>query len=52
MYLTRRKDSERPEMIPVKMRPLRGEAFRRYGQVLERGVDAAEVDQPAAGVLG
>jgi hypothetical protein len=37
MCLTRRKDSEMPEMIPVKMRPLSAEAFRPYGQVLERG---------------
>jgi hypothetical protein len=35
--LTRRKDREMPDMIPVKIRPLSGEAFRRYGQVLERG---------------
>ena len=26
-----------PDMIPVKIRPLSGEAFRPYGQVLERG---------------
>jgi hypothetical protein len=26
-----------PDIIPVKMRPLSGEAFRPYGQVLERG---------------
>ena len=35
--LTRRKDSEMPDRIPVKIRPLSGEAFRPYGQVLERG---------------
>jgi hypothetical protein len=35
--LTRRKDIEMPDMIPVKIRPLSGEAFRPYGQVLERG---------------
>ena len=35
--LTRRKDREMPDMIPVKIRPLSGETFRRYGQVLERG---------------
>ena len=35
--LTRRKDREMPDMIPVKIRPLSGEAFRPYGQVLERG---------------
>ena len=26
-----------PDMIPVKIRPLSGEALRPYGQVLERG---------------
>jgi hypothetical protein len=26
-----------PDMIPVKIKPLSGEAFRPYGQVLERG---------------
>ena len=26
-----------PDMIPVKIRPLSGEAFSPYGQVLERG---------------
>ena len=26
-----------PDMIPVKITPLNGEAFRPYGQVLERG---------------
>ena len=26
-----------PDMIPVKIRPLSGEAFRPYGQMLERG---------------
>jgi len=35
--LTRRKDRAMPDMIPVKIRPLSGEAFRPYGQVLERG---------------
>jgi len=32
-----RKDVEMPDMIPVKIRPLSGDAFRPYGQVLERG---------------
>jgi hypothetical protein len=35
--LTRRKDRAMPDRIPVKIRPLSGEAFRPYGQVLERG---------------
>ena len=26
-----------PDMIPVKITPLNGEAFRPYGQILERG---------------
>jgi ureidoglycolate hydrolase len=32
-----RKDVEMPDTIPVKIRPLSGDAFRPYGQVLERG---------------
>src|SRR5215467_8299243 len=35
--LTRSKDRAMPDRISVKMRPLSGEAFRPYGQVLERG---------------
>ena len=32
-----RKDVEMPDRIPVKIRPLSGDAFCPYGQVLERG---------------
>ena len=32
-----RKDVDMPDMIPVKIRSLSGDAFRPYGQVLERG---------------
>jgi ureidoglycolate hydrolase len=32
-----RKGVYMPDMIPVKIRPLSGDAFRPYGQILERG---------------